>query len=108
MWGQGLASYFSGQQKIAADIQTSVLFFLNDFFAAMNVGIDWRNLLGSKNPGATQNILMQVRKTIISVEGVVRINSVNYFADPTTRRITLSYNIDTLFSQGVIGAIQTP
>lgn len=108
MWGQGNGSYFRDGAAIAADIKTSVLFYLNDFFAAMDRGIDWRNLLGSKNPQAVQNILMQVRKTIININGVVRINSVVANVNSRTRRLTVSYNVSTVFSPNVVGQIQTP
>ncbi len=106
MFGQGRQSYFYGEQAIEANIKTSVLFYLNDFFAAMDVGIDWNNLLGAKGPLALQNILLQTRQTIAKCEGVVRINSVNATVNPQTRRATATYNISTIYSQNVTGTIQ--
>lgn len=107
-FGQGLQDYFFGDQAIAANIATNLRFFLNDFFAAMDKGIDWWNLLGSKNPGATNNILLQTRQTIINCYGVVKINSVNAFFDPNSRRLTLSYSIQSIYSPQVVGQIQNP
>lgn len=107
-FGQGANSYFVKQQAIAANIRTSLLFFLNDCFFAMNVGIDWWNLLGTKNPQAEANIMLQTRATIIRCEGVVRINSVTTQLDPITRRLTISYVIDTVFSRNVAGSVSTP
>lgn len=105
-FGAGRASYFNGEQAIEANIKTSVLFYLNDFFAAMDVGIDWNNLLGAKGPLALQNILLQTRQTIAKCEGVVRINSVNASVNPETRRATVTYSINTIYSQNVVGTIK--
>lgn len=107
-FGQGRGTYFRDQKALMADIKTSLLFFLNDFFAAMNVGIDWWNLLGGKNPAAQNGILLQTRQTIIGVEGVVRINSVSARMDSTNRKITITYNIDSVFSHRVVGSVTTP
>jgi len=107
-FGQGRNSYFRKQKAIAADIKTSLLFFLNDCFFAMSTGIDWWNLLGAKNPVAQQNILLQTRQAIIQREGVVRINSVDAVVDTTRRRVTIRYNIDTIYSRNVSGSVTTP
>lgn len=106
-FGQGSGSYFRDQDAIAANIRTRVLFFLNDFFAAMNQGIDWNNLLGSKNPQALQNILLQTRATIANSYGVVKINSVKAETDPRSRQATLTFDIDTIFTQNYTDSVTT-
>lgn len=105
-FGKGVNSYFTKDQAIAANIKTSLLFFLNDCFFAMDTGIDWWNLLGGKNPTAKANILLQTRQTIIQCEGVVRINSVDARLD-ANRRLLISYNIDTIYSRNVTGTVST-
>jgi hypothetical protein len=107
-FGKGVGSYFTREEAIAANLKTSLLFFLNDCFFAMTTGIDWWNLLGSKNPAAKNNILLQTRQAIIQAEGVVRINSVDVQLSTTARRVTISYNIDTIYSRNVTGSMQTP
>lgn len=107
-FGQGVGSYFKRDKAIAADLKTALLFFLNDCFFAMTTGIDWWNLLGAKNPTAKNNILLQTRKTILSREGVVRINSVDAIIDSANRRVTINYNIDTIYSRNITGSVTTP
>lgn len=107
-FGQGRGSYFRDQQAIAADVKTSLLFFLNDCFFAMNTGVDWWNLLGAKNPTAQNNILLQTRTAILGVNGVVRINSVDSRVDAATRRVTINYNLDSVFTRRVAGSVSTP
>src|SRR5690349_2363758 len=104
-FGQGRNSYFTKQQAIAVNIKTTLLFFLNDCFWAMNFGVDWWNLLGTKNPAAQVGVLLATRSAIISCEGVVRINSVTAELD-AQRRLTLLYNIDTIYSRSVAGSVQ--
>lgn len=107
-FGQGRGSYFTREKAIAANIRTSMLFFLNDYFAAMNFGIDWWNLLGAKNPTARNNILLETRRMLASCEGVVRINSVEAVMDDVTRDFTVYYNVDSIYSRGIVGAVQAP
>ena len=105
-FGQGRNSYFTREQAIAADIKTSLYFFLSDCFFAMSTGIDWWNLLASKGEVAKQNILLQARQAIIQREGVVRINSVDAVVDSARRRITLKFNVDTIYSRNLSGYAQ--
>jgi hypothetical protein len=107
-FGAGRESYFRDSAAIAADIRTALLLFLNDCFFAMTTGIDWWNLLGAKNPVAKENIVIQTRATILSREGVVRVNSVEAAVNPTTRKVTLKYDIDTIYSRNLRGFLQTP
>lgn len=106
-FGQGVGSYFKRDKAVNANLRTRLLFFLNDCFFAMNVGIDWWNLLGSRNPAAKANIILAVRQTIIQSEGVVRINTVDVTVDPITRRATTTWNIDTIYSRNVTGSAST-
>lgn len=105
-FGQGQNSYLTGSAAIAANVKTRLLFWLNDFFAAMDSGIDWRNLLGSKNPAAQVNILLQTRATIIQSEGVVSINSVMASTNPTTRRLSITYSYTDIYGQTLTNFIQ--
>lgn len=107
-FGQGRGSYLTGQDALGANIKTRLLFFLNDCFFAMSTGIDWWNLLGTKNPAALNNILIQTRQVIASSEGVVRINSVSVKFNSVERNVELTYNIDTIYSRGVTGTVATP
>ena len=107
-FGQGRNSYFTKEQAIAADIKTSLLFFLNDCWFSMTTGIDWWNLLASKGEVAKQNILLQARLAIIQREGVVRINSVEAVTDSAQRRLTIKFNVDTIYSRNLTGYAQLP
>lgn len=106
-FGQGVGSYFKRDKAVNANLRTRLLFFLNDCFFAMSTGIDWWNLLGSRNPAAQANIILACRKVIIQSEGVVRINSVIVVLNRTTRGATITWSIDTIYSRNVTGSVST-
>lgn len=104
-FGQGKATYLTKDRAIMADVKTALLFYLNDCFFALDQGIDWSNLLGSKQPLAQVNVLLQTRSTIVARYGVVRINSVTAQVDAALRRITVTYNLDSIFTRSIAGSV---
>lgn len=101
-FGDGKASYATAQKAIGLNIQTRLAFWLNDFFSAMQTGIDWANLLGGKSPEADQAIILQTRVTVAMSYGVVKVLLVDATKDSVTRRFVVRYAIDTIYSKGVI------
>lgn len=104
-FGTGKGSYLTGNAALMANVKTSLYFFLNDCFFAMNVGIDWWNLLGSMNPAARNGILLQTRETLRKCYGIVRITKIDAVTDPFTRKLVISYTVDTIYSSSVTGSV---
>ena len=113
-WGQGQSSYATGQAAIALDVQTRLQMFFGDAFNALLFGINWLQLLSSKNPAAQNGILLQTRQMILGSVGgypqfgVLAINSVDFYLDLTTRAFTLEYDIATIFSTTYEGQVAIP
>ena len=105
-FGRGRQNYLHDDKAIALNIETRVKSFLNDCFWAMDFGIDWWNLLGVRNPTAQANILIQVRAMVAASYGVVRIISVEAFTDRITRNLILEITLDSIFTRGVVLAVQ--
>lgn len=99
-FGAGLQSYFVDGDAINADIATALRVFLGECWFALNAGVDWWNLIGSKDE---QGIILQCRTVIAGRYGVVRINSVT--ASLINRKLHLTYNVDTIFSQNVVNTV---
>lgn len=93
-FGRGLESYALNNDAIAFDVQTSILSFLKDCWFDPDAGIDWLRLLGSN--AQQQEISLNVRGVILQCEGVTRVNSINIVQNG--RRLTVTYNINTVFS----------
>lgn len=106
-FGNGRQSYLTGEAAVAANIKTRLLTFLGECFFALDAGVDWWNLIGAKNPQAQANIILQCREIIIQSEGVVRINSITAVMNPQ-RKLTLTFNIDTIFSRNLEGSLPIP
>lgn len=94
-FGQGLQSYAIQDNAIALDVKTSILSFFKDCWFAPNVGIDWLTLLGTKS--TQRQIELSVRGTILKSYGVIKVNSIN--ATFKNRSLTITYDINTIFSQ---------
>lgn len=93
-FGKGQNDYKSGISAIAQSIQTRLSSFLGDCFFNLNAGIDWFNLLGSKNQTAIQLALSAVILNTENVTGILEL-SVNL---DNNRNITVKYNVQTTLS----------
>ena len=103
-FGQGKQSYLTAARAIDQNIQTRLMSWLNDTFWAMDFGVDWRNLIGGKNPAAQNGIILQCRTVLAASFGVVRVNKVDASLD-SNRRLLLAYTVDTIYSRAVTGQI---
>ena len=101
-FGKGQNDYLKDQDAIAQNIKTRLQSFLGDCFFAINDGIDWFNILGSKNQIAFE---LAVRAQILNTDGVTGIVSTDFLLDPYTRRATLTYTVNTIFT-GVVNTAQ--
>lgn len=101
VFGSGKNSYVVEQQEIALNIETRVLSFLGDCFFATSEGIDWWNLLDIGKQTQLEN---SVQETIKNTEGVTGINSVDIIIG-ANRKLTISYDIQTIYSQSYTGEI---
>lgn len=106
-FGQGQGSYFRNQRALVANLKTRLVFFLNDCFFAMNVGIDWWNLLGTRGVQAEAAIVLAVRQVVATSEGVTAINSVTTSLS-SQRNLSLTVNIDTIYSRNITVPLDVP
>lgn len=104
-FGHGRQDYLVREAAIALNIRTRLICFLNDCFWALSFGIDWWNLTGAKNPAAQIGIVLQCRLMIANAEGVIRINTVDAATDVRTRRLVVSYDVDTIYTRNLRNAV---
>lgn len=103
--GQGVQNYLRDEPAVELNIKTRLKSFLGDCFWATDFGVDWWELLGVKNPAAQAAIVLACRLMIAESYGVVRINSISAATDRTTRQLTVTYNIDTIYTRTVVGTV---
>jgi len=93
-FGQGLSNYKTGQAAVAQNIQTRLSSFLGDCFFDQGAGIDWFNLMGSKNQVALNLAINAVILNTANVTGILQV-AINV---STARRITIQYRVQTTYS----------
>jgi hypothetical protein len=101
-FGNGVQNYLIDEDAINADIATALRLFLGECFFALDSGVDWWNLIGSHDE---QNIILQCRKVIASRAGVARINTVYANLTRSTRQLSVTYNIDTIYSRSIVNTV---
>lgn len=103
-FGNGVQNYLTNQDAVAIDIKTALQIFSGEVFWAVDFGVDWWNLIGSRDQ---VSILLQTRSIISSRDGVIRIKNVTAALN-AARRLSLSYSVDTVFSRNINGSVQVP
>lgn len=96
LFGKGRNDYKRSKEAIAQNIKTRLKSFLGDCFFDLNAGIDWPNLLGTKDPATLK---LAISACILNTEGVTGINLLNYSLSES-RTLSLQYTVDTV--EGVV------
>lgn len=99
--GSGKQSYLTGTPAIAANIKTRLQTFLGECFWATEAGVDWFNLLGTRGDEAKRRIALEARKCIADSYGVVQVNSLETSFSAASRSLTVSANVDTIYTRNV-------
>ncbi len=94
-FGQGTENFLSGQNAIAENIKTRLYSFLRDCFFDIQAGIDWIRFMSI--PTKSQEIELSCRGIVLQSYGVVKLNNIS--ASVVDRKISISINIDTIFTQ---------
>ncbi len=94
-FGQGRNNYLSGVAALSQSIKTRLSSFLGDCFFDTAAGIDWFNLLGTKQ---ILQLRLAIATTILNTENVAGIIELNVNLD-NNRLLTVQYIVTTNFSQ---------
>jgi hypothetical protein len=98
LFGKGKNDYKKDRSAIAQNIKTRLQSFLGDCFFALSDGIDWFNLLGSKN---VLELRLAISSVILNTQGVTEIVSVNVIENNSSRTLSVQYEVNT-----VLGRVQ--
>lgn len=95
-FGKGRNDYKKDQKAVSQSLKTRLQSFLGDCFFALNEGIDWFNLLGSKN---ILELRLAISAMILNTTDVTEIVSVNLIRSAETRSLTIQYEVNTVFGR---------
>ena len=94
-FGKGKQDLLANDDAILLNIKTRLQSFYNDCFFDTDFGIDWFNLL---EKGQATKLLNSISSVIASTIGVSQVVSVEPLFEPTSRVLTITYSINTVFS----------
>lgn len=95
LFGKGRNDYNANNKAIEQSISTRLNSFLGDCFFSLDSGLDWFNLLGTKNQVALE---LAVRSTILNTSNVTAIVNLTINLESSTRRITMQYTVETVYT----------
>ena len=108
-WGNGRQNYLVLEDAINENVRTALWVFRGEIFWNTVFGVNWWNLIGRTNAATTSaEIILQCRTMIVQCYGVAKINKVLPIINSRTRSLSVTYNISTIFSRSVTGAVQLP
>jgi hypothetical protein len=94
VFGSGLSAYAQNNNAIAQNIGTRLNSVLGNCWVDLAAGIDWFNLLGSKN---IIPLNLAISTTILNTTGVISIQQLS-FSLTAQRQYTATYKVQTTFS----------
>lgn len=94
LFGKSLNDYLSGNMAVQQNIRTRLLSFIGNCFFDTIAGIDWFNLLGSKNQLALSLAISAVILNTPNVTGILQLG----VSLTTNRLFTISYKVQTTYS----------
>lgn len=101
-FGKGKNDYLIDIDAVAQNIQTRLLMFLGDCFFSLTDGIDWFNLLGSKNEAG---LVLAVKTVLVNTPGVTGIEQVSVSLS-TSRAIKITFNVQTSYGRNIQNTFQ--
>jgi hypothetical protein len=93
-FGRGRQSYLSDLSALKQSVDTRLLQWKNNCFFAMDDGVDWNNLL---DIGTKDALDLDIRRVILQTGGILRISGYTSTLDPTTRAVSISCTISTIY-----------
>ena len=100
--GQGVGSYAKEEDALALDIAARIRSRKGNCFFAPDDGVDYTNLL---EKGREQDFINGMSNAVMQTEGVVKINSLTTDLDKDTRAISMTYDIQTIYSRSFTATI---
>lgn len=93
-FGNGQSDYLTGNDEVAQNIKTRLLSFLGNCFFEINAGIDWFNLIGSKNTIALNLAINAVILNTPNVTGILETS----FSLSDNRVFSVTFKVQTTYS----------
>lgn len=94
LFGKGKQDYLRDEEELVQDLDTRLQEWVGDCFFQLNAGVDYRNYL---DRGTKFLLDSDIKKVILTTNGVIRINSFESVIDTDLREYSATINIFTIY-----------
>jgi hypothetical protein len=101
VFGRGKQNYLKNNDALMANIKTRLRMIYSECVFDPTMGVQWFALLGQKD---STKLVLAVKREIYNCYGVVKVLDVSFDLEHITRKLTVSYLVDTIFSSGISGS----
>jgi hypothetical protein len=105
-FGRGFANYKKDSSAISQSVVTRLRSFTDDWFLNVSAGVDWFNLLGSRNNET--RVLRAIERTVLQTNGVIRIDRLRIVKRDQDRRVTINLTYTDVFNQSTADILELP
>lgn len=102
-FGNGVSSYATNQQAIALNIKTAIQMWAGDSFWSLTGWINWKGLFAI---GGQNQLNTALQTLLLQCYGVMSVVSASVTFSTSTRQATVSYTVNTVYSQQISASIQ--
>lgn len=95
-FGKGKADYLRRSEAIRQNVVTRLKSFTDDWFADINAGLPWIELLGNRQ--TQERILREIEETVLTTEGVRSIDRLSV-TDVTDRDAKIQLRFTDMFDR---------
>lgn len=105
-FGRGKSNYLTTNDAVGQNIKTRLKSFTGDCFFDVEAGIDWFNLLGSKN---LVGLILAIKVSILNTENVTSLVDLDTELDEN-RDLSVTYSVNTVYSvnESLTQTVQVP
>ena len=96
-FGKGVGSYSTESMAIAYDVKSKILSWLGDCFFDETAGIDWYNILGSKDQKSQLDSV--IKKIVVDEYGVIELSF--FESSIENRQYTCTVRFKTIYNETI-------
>ena len=100
-----IGSLISDAEYVSQSILTRLKMFKGEWFLDTEAGVPWFQDILKRNPSDEYTSLL-IKSEILSVDGVDRISSFNLERDNNTRKLSISFTVETSSGSVVSNSIE--
>lgn len=99
-WARGITA-------IAQECRIRLMMFRGEWFLDLDAGIPYYDeILGQKPAAAIEVARLELRATLLEIEGVVEVTRLEVAFEPTTRTLTITWQVRTTLGETPVDTLE--